>query len=572
MPSGQEARGELEQELASEHGFPPLLARVFASRWQGQPAISAPYLSPRIEEMKGLGTARDLPAILEQLQRARAENRPVLFYGDYDVDGILAVCTLYLVSHWLGMKSGYFLPSRFNEGYGLNRRVIERAPEKGYEVLFALDCGTSNLEEVNLASELGLTVVCLDHHAPMGEVPSMPLINPHLEKSLDPMCTAGLAYCFAREWLSTEGEDAAPVEDNFLDFAALGTVGDVVPLVGDNFILAHNGMRQMPKTKHSGLRAMLLALQLGAMEFLTWRDIAFKLVPTLNAAGRMAHPRLAAELFLAADEKTAADLTAQLISLNWERRDMQGKIYEEAARQALAQENAAVLVLHKPEWNQGITGIVAAKIAEAFGRPAIVLSDLETEEGVSVGSGRAPSGVDLLATLEPARGVATKLGGHAAAAGMTVSSSAVPELRELLRDAEVVPLAGAEPDEPFECEVEPDELGDELVPAMMRLYPFGEGHPPPRIRLRDARVTNARLVGQDKTHLMLTVERSGARPPLRVIGFRKSHLAERLGERTACQLDVELDLDNYQNRTVLQLGLLGIEGEARASEKHRYNS
>ncbi len=566
MLSGQEARGELERELADEHDLPPLLARLFAARWQDDPSVSTPYLSPRLEELNGLGAASALPEILEQLRRARAEKLPVLFYGDYDVDGVLAVCTLFLVSQQLGLKSGYFLPSRFNEGYGLHRRIVQRAPEMGYKVLFALDCGTSNNEEVNLAHEHGLTVVCLDHHAPVGEVPDMPLINPHLQDGIDPMCTAGMAYCFAREWLAAEGEDASLADNNFLDLAALGTIGDVVPLVGDNFILAHVGMQQIPQSPHPGLRAMLKALQLGAMEFLTWRDLAFKLVPTLNAAGRMAHARLAAELILTRDEKAAATLAAQLVRLNWERRDLQGRIYDEAAQQALAHEDAAVLVLYKPEWNQGVIGIVAAKIAEAFGRPTLVLSDLDAEDGVSVGSGRAPSGVDLLATLEPARDVVTRLGGHAAAAGMTVSTAAVPGLRSLLHDTEVVRLAGKKRDEPFEYEAEPAELGDELVPALMRLYPFGEGHPPPRIRLRNARVERARLVGQDRTHLMLSIERSGA-SLLRVIGFRKSHLADRLREGTTCDLDVELDLDNYQNRVGLQLGLIGMADEESASER-----
>jgi len=564
--SGQEAKGELERELANEHNLPPLLARLFAARWQNDPSVSAPYLSPRIEELNGLGASPALPEILAHLKKARAENLPVLFYGDYDVDGVLAVCILFLVSQQLGMKSGYFLPSRFKEGYGLNQRVVQRTAEKGYRVLFALDCGTSNKEEVDLAHELGLTVVCLDHHAPAGDVPDMPLINPHLQDGIDPMCTAGMAYCFAREWLAAEGEDPSLADKNFLDLAALGTIGDVVPLVGDNFILAHVGMQRIPQSPHPGLRAMLRALKLGAMEFLTWRDLAFKLVPALNAAGRMAHARLAAELFLARDEKAATTLAAQLVRLNWERRDTQDRVHNEAAQQALSQEGAAVLVLYKPDWNQGVTGIVAAKIAEAFGRPALILSDLDSEEGVSVGSGRAPSEVNLLATLEPVRGVATRLGGHAAAAGMTVPTAAIPELRSLLHDAVAVRLAGVKPDEPFECEAEPDELGDGLVPALMDLYPFGEGHPPPRIRLRNARVERARLVGQDKTHLMLSIRRSGA-SLLRVIGFRKSHLANRLLEGTTCDLDVELDLDNYQNRVGLQLGLIGLAGEESASEQ-----
>ncbi len=535
-----------------------MLARVFAQRWHGSAEAGTPYLRARLEMLTGLQASPALPAVLEQMQRARRDRLPVLFYGDYDVDGVISVCTLFRVSQHLGMKANYFLPSRSNEGYGLSQGVVRQAAEKDYKLIFALDCGTSNHEEVELAKELGLQVVALDHHSAAKGSPNIPLINPHLAAGIHPLCTAGMAYLFAREWLDLEGERPTLADESFLELAAIGTIADVVPLVGDNFILAHLGMKQLPQTKLPGLRALLVALKLETFSFLTWRDLAFNLIPHLNAAGRMAHAKLTAELLLTQDRKSAAHLAVQLLSLNVQRRQVQDETYRKACQHAAAQDEASVLVLYQPDWNQGVTGIVAAKIAEVFGKPTLILSDSSAENGVAVGSGRAPAAVDLLATIEPARSLFTKLGGHAAAVGGTIPIADIEDLRRIVARSEPVKLDSTDTVTFPEGEASPEELGEELIPTLLDLYPFGTGHPPPRVILRHALVKRVDTVGRDHTHLSLTIDRGTGRTPLRVIGFQKSHLQDRLREGVSCDLIVEIELDNFRNQIALQTQLIDV--------------
>jgi len=199
------------------------MARIFAARFREHSDQAEAYLAPSMSRFVGLKEAPALPAVLDALTSARRNAVPTLFYGDYDVDGVASTYMLYRLAQHLGLKAMYFLPSRFNEGYGLSRRIVEQAAELDYRLLFALDCGTANLDEVNLARDRGLDVLILDHHRPVGPVPDVPLINPHLADRLSPMCTAALAFGLAREWLAGEGEPRNVADQNLLEFAVLGT-------------------------------------------------------------------------------------------------------------------------------------------------------------------------------------------------------------------------------------------------------------------------------------------------------------------------------------------------------------
>jgi len=273
----------------------------------------------------------------------------------------------------------------------------------------------------------------------------------------------------------------------------------------------------------------------------------------------MAHARLAAELLLTQDEANAAHVASQLLELNRMRRAQQKLMDAEAKLQAEAQKDSAVLVLYKPEWNQGITGIVAAGIAALYQRPAILLADTSTEDEEAIASGRAPEGVDLLHTIEPAKGLFTRVGGHAAAFGGTIPVSRINELRSMMANAELVETE--QPAQANECELETtvEELADpRLCESLVRFYPFGEGHPAPMVLLRDASIERASLIGYDRTHLALLVLRPGE-APLRVMGFRMSHLADRIQEGGKHNLQLELELDNYMNNLSVLLRLTGLE-------------
>ena len=549
----------LEKELAEEHGFPGILAQVFAARWENCARGDwSAYLSPEMHSLKGLAASPALPQIIEALRRARKDKHSVLFYGDYDVDGIMATATMFAASQHLGLRSNYYLPSRFGEGYGLSKDIVRKAAGEGYKLLVALDCGTSNNVEVELAHELGMDVVAIDHHAAGAKLPPMPLLNPHLTPGVDPLCSAGLSFLFAREWMAAEGEDKGLVDDNFLEAAAVATIGDHVPLTGDGFILAHMGLASLPRTSQPGFSALLSALGLHGKAFLTSRDILFSVVPHLNAAGRMlsSNAGLVVKLMLARNNQEAMAIAQQLVRLNMERREHQKTVTDEAARQAMAQEGSEVLVLYKSDWMPGVTGVVAARMVEMFGKPAIVLSDAPQEEGCAVGSGRAPDGVDLLEMVEPARELFVKLGGHSAAIGGTLPVKLLPELRSLVSKYQPKPAA-SEPDaQAYECEASPAQLSSELISPLLKLQPFGEGHPAPRLRLRNALVARSSIIGKEGTTICVEVDAPSA--PLRLVGFRRSHLLTRLRPGASVTLDIELGLDNFRKEPALQLLLLGL--------------
>lgn len=549
----------LEKELAEEHGFPVLLAKLFAARWENlaREDITA-YLHPEMRSLKGLASSPALPRLIESLGRARKDKESVLFYGDYDVDGIMATAIMFAVSQHLGLKSNYYLPSRFGAGYGLSQDIVRKAAGEGYKLLVALDCGTSNNIEVELAHELGMDVIALDHHAPGAKLPQMPLINPHTSPGVDPLCSAALAFSFAREWLAAEGEDARLVDEHFLEAAAIATVGDHVPLIGDGFILAHIGLERLPRTVQPGLSALLTAIGLQGKAFLTSRDILFSVVPHLNAAGRMSNSNagLVVKMMLARSASDAMAIAQQLVSLNKERRELQRIVADEAALQALAQESAEVLVLYKADWMPGVTGVVAARMVEMFNKPALVLSDAQQEEGCAVGSGRAPDGVDLLELVEPARELFVKLGGHSAAIGGTLPVKLVPELRSVLSHYKPKPAEGKAAAQAFELEAAPAQLSREFISHLLKLQPFGEGHPAPRLRLRDALIVRASVIGKEGTTICVEVD--APRSPMRIIGFRCSHLLPKLRPGTTVTLDVELGVDNFRKEPALQLLLLGL--------------
>lgn len=563
MPPEGGPESSLNNLLQKEHGLSPVLAGLFASRWEDNPVAADAFIRSGLEHARGLAYAPALPMIIERLQHARTQGESTLFYGDYDVDGILATCIMFRTAQHLGLKANYFLPSRFNEGYGLNERVVRRTADNGYKLIVALDCGTANHQEIELARSLGIDTVVIDHHKAAGELPDVPIINPQLDDGVDPLCSAGLAYFAAQEWLKAAGESPALAEQHFLDLAAIGTIGDIVPMTGDCFRLAHNGLPRITRTKNIGLLAFLRCLRLGTTSLLTKRDVAFNLVPHLNAAGRMANARMAAELLLTQDEANAAHLAMQLIELNRSRRSQQKSMDVEAKLQAEAQKDSAVLVLYKAEWNQGITGIVAAGIAGLFRRPTILLADTSNDDGEAVASGRASEGVDLLRTIEPARNLFTRVGGHAAAFGGTIPVSRIAELRSVLAEADLV--ATEQPPQRTECEVEAsvEELADpRLCDSLVRFYPFGEGHPAPRVLLKDATVERVSLLGYDSTHLALLVSNPSG-TPLRVMGFQMSHLADRIQVGGKYDLQLELELDNYMNNLSVLLRLTGQQDSQR---------
>jgi single-stranded-DNA-specific exonuclease len=495
------------------------------------------------------------------LERVIADKLPVLLFGDYDVDGSTAC---FLLFRWLrgrGASGNVFLPSRFRHGYGLDAGILQQAADQGYKALIALDCGTANLEEIALAKELGMEVLVIDHHSPKENLPDCVLLNPHLLEGLPPLCTAGLVL-MALQILSAD--DPASLCGDEIELAGLATLADIVPLVPESWFLVHQALRLFPETANHGLSELLKISQLHGIDHLTSRQLAFQMIPRLNASGRMRSARLILDLFGSPSRDEARSQARQLDLLNTERRDVTDANYRQAARQALSYGDAPVLVLFDADWHIGVVGIVAARIAEQFRRPALVLTGSPQDSGLLSGSARSYDGISLVDTLGVCSEFIHSFGGHAAAAGVKLRLEQVEEFREAWSDS--VSVQAAEPleqarEDPGDWLKLPAlklaELSSRLEDELWQLAPFDKTIlPAPRCRLEGVHVARCSYMGKERTHLNLLVT-DGERQ-VRVAAFNKSHLFDVFKPGQAINPVVELEPDNWNNQRSVMLRLIGL--------------
>lgn len=518
------------------------------ARLASSPALCTAELAARAR------TASAWPAVEDFLGRVIHDKLPTLVYGDYDNDGSISA---YLMFAWLrdqGVPGNIFLPSRFKHGYGLDLATVRKAYGQGYRALLALDCGTADLEALAEAEASGLACAVLDHHQPKAELPACPLLNPHLDPVLSPLCTGGLCY-------SVLAAMGASLRGDELQLSGLATIADLVPLEAPGWSLAHHALESLTNTPNLGLAELLKVSRLHGLSRITGRQVAFDLAPRLNAPGRLLSAKLVPDLLLSRDSQSARAQAMQIDELNSQRRDLGKRIGEEAAAQALAFPGSAALALYAQSWHPGVLGIVAAKIAGQFGRPAAILAPAPPGEPAGgdllSGSVRSAGGVDVVAALAASSAALVSFGGHAAAAGLKLRQDQLGAFRELwsaaVAEQRAAPLAMEPP--PAEAPAAGiEELTAAFEQDVWTLAPYGPGHPAPSFRLRGCRVLRASAMGADRTHVDLQLT-DGVRQ-LRVAGFGQSHLLNQLTPGLAVEPLVEAEPDNWNNRVGIALRLL----------------
>ena len=521
---------------ASGAGERLLLAAGDVSRWQPGFMRSSPGWQ----------------AVRQLLLRVVERREPVLVYGDYDVDGATAA---FLLHRWLraqGVPGNVFLPSRFRHGYGLDASVVAQAQEQAYRVLIAVDCGTSNLEETALARSGGMEVAIIDHHTVHEEVPDAPMLNPHLEESLPPLCTAALVYYALREL-----QNAAPPAwfGDETELAGTAVIADVVPLVLENWWLAHQALSLLPETVNIGMAELVKASGLHGLTRLTGQQIAFQIVPRLNAAGRMQSARVVLDLFSAAELQTARLLARQLDQLNSSRKVEADGVFRSALLQAMRQAERQAIVVYDPHWHVGVLGIVAARVAKHMEKPAAVLADDPAGTGLLTGSVRSAGNVSAVESLGVAGEALFSFGGHAQAAGVRLTRDNLARFAD--EWAKAVGSARA-PD--AEAELPPGVQLGELTAGfedeVWGLAPFGAGFPAPCGVIEGCHVSRTKLIGRDRTHLALWVT-DGERE-VRLTAFNMSHLHSRLRIGQQVRPVVEIDTDNWNNHCGIVLRVVAI--------------
>jgi len=503
----------LAESLAATLKVSSLLTQCILNRGLSEAVAIENFLAPRLKNLADPFLLPNMDAAVVRLLRAREQNEPLVIFGDYDVDGVTSTALLVDVLHTLGWSVNYYLPHRMDEGYGLSQDGVENCLNKfPATLLLAVDCGSTAVESIAWLRERGVDVIVLDHHQLSAPAPAaVALVNPQLGQEFTELCSVGLAFKFAHALIKRGRETGLPGAAIFdlrplLDLVALGTIADVVPLIGENRIFVSAGLEKLSTTKRPGLVALKAVAQspgkIGVM------DVSFQLAPRLNAAGRLENAEESLHLLLTANEAEATLLAQSLDAHNRERQKIERGISDEvigAVRARFNPQTDFVIVEGQLLWHIGVVGIVASRVLQQFYRPTFIIGG---EGEAWRGSGRSIAGFDLAAALRECDDLLLKHGGHAMAAGVTIAPDKMDAFRAQLNEIARRSLKPEDLQPPLrlDAEVELREISLESLAELERLKPTGQANPPVQFFAR--RLTHARplqRMGAEKQHVRLWV-------------------------------------------------------------------
>jgi single-stranded-DNA-specific exonuclease len=546
--------------LAQALGVSPITARLLAIRGITDPDVASRFLNPTLAQLHDPLKLAGLECAADRLQVAIASRERIAVHGDYDVDGITSTVILRRALELLGADVGHFIPERLTDGYGLQPGTIDRLHAEGVKLIVSVDCGIRAPEAARRARELGVDLIITDHHEPDDELPdACAVVNPKRHDCSYPdknLAGVGVALKLVQALCARAGKSAwLPA---FVKIAAIGTLADVVPLVGENRIIAKLGLQMLTKGPHKvGLRALLEAAGLNGKTIDSYH-IGFMVAPRINAAGRMSTPDIATRLLLASDEAMADEAKAladQLEVENTKRRAEDQDILAKAKKIVETDPDVgsrSVLVVAGEGWHRGVIGIVASKIVDAFYRPAIVLS---IDGAMAHGSCRSISGFDMLEALTSCAPMMKRFGGHKAAAGLQIETARIKEFRAAINehaDARLGP-DDLRPSLWLDGPLALSELNERVMNEFAALAPFGPGNPRPRFHTGQVAIVDGPRILKDR-HLKLSVKQNGR--TLRAIQWnaadREAHLT---AKKDAVEIAYTVEENEYMGNKYVELRL-----------------
>lgn len=520
------ADNALAATLANELAILPLTAQFLINRGLADAGAAALFLRPTLADLPDPFLMNDMDKVVERVAAAVSGREKIAVWGDYDVDGATATALLYLFFRELGADCVTYIPGRHTEGYGLNTEGLQRLKESGVSLVITVDCGSSNHEEVAFANSIGLDVVITDHHEMPHPVPdAYAVLNPKRPDCAYPfkgLAGVGVAFCLAlalRARLREAGWFTGPVPNlkRYLDLVCIGTVADVVPLVGVNRVLVSTGLAELAQTARPGLKALMDVSRLrpGALGA---EAVAFRLAPRLNAAGRLESAGAALRLLITHDVSEAAALAHKLDAANLERQKIEDEILKEALLMLGASDHdkAKGVVLASEGWNVGVIGIVASRLVERLHRPVVMIA---LEGGLGKGSARGIRSFDLIEGLRACGHLLTRFGGHKAAAGLSLTRQNLALFKEeFLRYADAaIPIEALVPEIRIDASVTLSDVSERLASETAALAPFGSGNHEPLLCLTGADIVSTEVVKEK--HLRFRIRQGGAPGACSGIGF-----------------------------------------------------
>lgn len=555
---------ELRDELSKKLDIPPLVAQLLIKRGITDSQEGERFLSPLLQHLHDPFLMKDMDKAVDRVVQALKNRDKITIYGDYDVDGITA-CTLlmdFLCS--LGAQTSYYIPHRLKEGYGLNADALKKIAAQGTSLLITVDCGVSDREEIELAQQLGIDTIVVDHHEP----PPLPSPAYAVLDPLQPDChfpfkgLAGVGVAFhlviaLRRRLRDAGfwhNNTEPNLHRYLDLVALGTIADIVPLIDVNRVFVKHGLKELEDSIRPGIVALKEVSGIGKEEISTGH-VGFRLAPRLNAGGRIASAQMGVELLLTQDSERAYRIAAELDQANRERQGIEERIYQEAkeimGRDGLLDRHS--IILSSDEWHPGVIGIVASRIAEEFWRPTILIA-LDGDEGK--GSARSIAGFHIYEGLQACENHLVGFGGHKYAAGLTISRDMINAFRNAFEEV-VAKQMGDEDFTPtilVDAEVDLVEITPELLNYLSRFPPYGPSNPKPIFSTREKLpIQDIRTMGRNTLKFMI---RENTRT-YEAIGFGMGDQSQQLTSKVTIAFHPRIN--EWQGVQKLQLELKALE-------------
>ena len=545
------------KDLGEKLGISPILASLLIRRGITTESAAKRFFRPQLADLINPFLIKDMDAAVDRLNDAMGHKERILVYGDYDVDGCTAVALVYKFLRQFYSNIDYYIPDRYDEGYGVSKKGIDFAKETGVKLIIILDCGIKAIEEITYAKEQGIDFIICDHHVP-DEVmpPAVAILNPKRPDDTYPfknLCGCGVGFKFMQAFAKNNNIPFSRLVP-LLDFCAVSIAADLVPVVDENRILAFHGLKQLNQNPSLGLKAIIDICGLNGRE-LSMSDIIFKIGPRINASGRMENGKKSVDLLVEREYSLAFNQAKHIDEYNEQRKDVDRQMTEEANQivaRLESQKHQSSIVLYDEHWKKGVIGIVASRLTEIYFRPTVVLT---RDENLATGSARSVAGFDVYAAIKSCRDLLLNFGGHTYAAGLTMKWADVKEFRERFQAfvEEHIEPEQREAILDIDAVIDFKDITKKLHSDLKRFAPFGPGNPKPLFCTLDVYdFGTSKVVGREQEHIKLELVDSKSNNVMNGIAFGQSASARYIKSKRSFDIAYTIE-DNVFKRGAVQL-------------------
>ena len=545
------------KDLGEKLGISPILASLLIRRGITTESAAKRFFRPQLADLINPFLMKDMDAAVDRLNDAMGHKERILVYGDYDVDGCTAVALVYKFLRQFYSNIDYYIPDRYDEGYGVSKKGIDFAKETGVKLIIILDCGIKAIEEITYAKEQGIDFIICDHHVP-DEVmpPAVAILNPKRPDDTYPfknLCGCGVGFKFMQAFAKNNNIPFSRLVP-LLDFCAVSIAADLVPVVDENRILAFHGLKQLNQNPSLGLKAIIDICGLNGRE-LSMSDIIFKIGPRINASGRMENGKKSVDLLVEREYSLAFNQAKHIDEYNEQRKDVDRQMTEEANQivaRLESQKHQSSIVLYDEHWKKGVIGIVASRLTEIYFRPTVVLT---RDENLATGSARSVAGFDVYAAIKSCRDLLLNFGGHTYAAGLTMKWADVKEFRERFQAfvEEHIEPEQREAILDIDAVIDFKDITKKLHSDLKRFAPFGPGNPKPLFCTLDVYdFGTSKVVGREQEHIKLELVDSKSNNVMNGIAFGQSASARYIKSKRSFDIAYTIE-DNVFKRGAIQL-------------------